>query len=207
MPTLIGWSKSGSRFALAEEIEDTKPDLIADLSHTTGINTNVKVAVPFGINRYHKQGNIGLQFVHGGHSLQEMVIPVIQLEIKKNRKEMPPVEFEIIGGLNKITSGTLKVTLIQKMAVSNSYKSISVDFGVYSPENELVSNEETVVFDKTSDNPTDRIDNILITLTAKANNLTYGYLRAYESKDEKRINSVQGLNENVAISINNELDF
>jgi hypothetical protein len=36
-----------------------------------------KIAIPRAINRYHKQGNIGIQFVHGGASIQELITPVL----------------------------------------------------------------------------------------------------------------------------------
>jgi hypothetical protein len=34
-----------------------------------------KIAIPRAINRYRKQGNIGIQFVHGGASIQELITP------------------------------------------------------------------------------------------------------------------------------------
>jgi hypothetical protein len=45
-------------------------------------NDNVFVTIPHSVNRYRKQG-VGHQFVHGGGSLQEVVVPVIESSRKR----------------------------------------------------------------------------------------------------------------------------
>src|SRR5690606_11851568 len=41
------------------------------------IKSDAFVLIPDGVNRYHRQG-AGTRFVHGGGSLQELVVPVIE---------------------------------------------------------------------------------------------------------------------------------
>ena len=53
-------------------------------SATTIFKDDLFVTIPFSVNRYKKQG-VGHQFVHGGGSLQELVVPLIQSSRKREK--------------------------------------------------------------------------------------------------------------------------
>jgi uncharacterized protein (TIGR02687 family) len=76
-----------------------------------GINSDVDVLIPKGINRLRVKG-AGSRFVHGGSSLQEIIVPV--LDVTKKRKDTTSqVDVEIIKSTDKITTNILAVTFIQ----------------------------------------------------------------------------------------------
>ena len=54
------------------------------LSKTTKFQEDLFVTIPKSINRYRKQG-VGHQFVHGGGSLQELIVPVIESSRKRSQ--------------------------------------------------------------------------------------------------------------------------
>ena len=56
-----------------------------NLSDSSNIESDLKVVIPKAINRYKRQGS-GAHFVHGGASLQEMIIPLI--ESTRKRKDI-----------------------------------------------------------------------------------------------------------------------
>ena len=65
LPSTKGFSREHVRFVVAEEFEGAVDGYQMDLRNTTNLDTDLKVLVPRATNRYHIQGNIGLQFVHG----------------------------------------------------------------------------------------------------------------------------------------------
>jgi uncharacterized protein (TIGR02687 family) len=82
-----------------------------------GLNSDVDVLIPKSINRLRIKG-AGSRFVHGGASLQEIVIPV--LDVSKKRKDTTrQVDVEIIKSTDKITTNIIAITFIQKELVSD----------------------------------------------------------------------------------------
>lgn len=77
-----------------------------------GLAGEVEVQIPKSINRLRLKGS-GSRFVHGGASLQEVVIPVLKIN-KKRQSDVTAVEVDILRGASSvITSGQLAVTLCQ----------------------------------------------------------------------------------------------
>ncbi len=64
MPKGKGYSKDNSRFVISEAFEGKPDGYVLDMKNTTNIDTDLKIAIPRAINRFRKQGNIGVQFVH-----------------------------------------------------------------------------------------------------------------------------------------------
>jgi hypothetical protein len=98
----------------------------------------------------------GSRFVHGGASLQEIVIPVIRVG-KQREADVGQVEVQIlVSGRNLISSGQTAVTLYQVQPVSEKMRPREVLAGIYATEGTLISDEYTLVFDFSSDNPRER---------------------------------------------------
>ncbi|WP_333620783.1 BREX-1 system phosphatase PglZ type A [Sphingobacterium multivorum] len=198
LPKAKGYSRDHVRFVVADEFEGKVDGYQMNLRDTSNIETNLKVAVPRAINRYRKQGNVGVQFVHGGASLQELLIPVIKFY--KHKKEIHQlVTFKRIDQTDKITSGSLKVTLIQDQPVSNEYKSSELIFGIYADSGELLTNEAELHLNSTSSNPKERLFEVILSLNSQGSKANFGYLKAFEKKDKTRLNSL-GLNDLIKIS-------
>lgn len=70
-----------NRFSVLKK--DIKTDsYIFDLSKASNTKTDYKITIPKAINRYKRQGH-GVHYVHGGASLQEMVVPLIESSRKR----------------------------------------------------------------------------------------------------------------------------
>lgn len=198
MPKIKGYGRDHVRFVVAEDFEGVIDGYQFDLKATTNIDTDLKVAIPRAINRYRKQGNVGVQFVHGGASLQELITPVIKFY--KHKKELQQtVGFHRVDRTDKITSGSMKVILIQDQAVSNELKRAELVFGLYSDTGELLSKEVELVLNSVSNNPKERLYEFIITLNSLGSKSSFGYLKAYEKRDTSRLNPVV-LNDLIKIS-------
>jgi uncharacterized protein (TIGR02687 family) len=81
-----------------------------------GINSDIDVLVTKSINRLRIKG-AGSRFIHGGASLQEIVIPLIKIT-KTRQDTTSQVDIDIIKSTDRITTNILAVSFIQTNAVS-----------------------------------------------------------------------------------------
>jgi uncharacterized protein (TIGR02687 family) len=132
-----------------------------------GLAGDVEVQIPKSINRLRLKGS-GSRFVHGGASLQEVVIPVLRIN-KKRQSDVSVVEVDILRGASSvITSGQLAVTLYQAQPVTDKVKLRTLRAGIYTESGELISDSHDLVFDLISENPRERELNVRFVLTRKA---------------------------------------
>ncbi|AJY71186.1 alkaline phosphatase [Geobacter sulfurreducens] len=132
-----------------------------------GLAGEVEVLIPKSINRLRLKGS-GSRFVHGGASLQEVVIPVLKIN-KKRQSDVSAVEVDILRGASSvITSGQLAVTLYQAGPVTDKIQSRVLRAGIYTEAGDLISDSHDLTFDLTSDNPRERELQVRFVLTRKA---------------------------------------
>lgn len=132
-----------------------------------GLTGTLMVQIPKSINRLRLKGS-GSRFVHGGATLQEVVIPVIRIN-KKRQSDVGRVEVEFIGGGGKtITTGQLAVVLYQTEAVTEKLQSRRLRAGLFTLDGELVSDQHELLFDFSSGNPRERELPVRFILSRKA---------------------------------------
>lgn len=132
-----------------------------------GLGGSLEVQIPKSINRLRLQGS-GSRFVHGGATLQEVVIPVLKVN-KKRQSDVSRVEVELIsGGSKTITTGQLAVTLYQVQAVTDKLQSRRLRAGIYNQQGELISDSHELLFDLAADSPRDREVPLRFLLSRKA---------------------------------------
>lgn len=116
------------------------------LRNVSGINSDVMVAVPVGTNRFKVQGG-EYNFVHGGASLQEVIVPVVHSTLKRvdvKRK----VDITLLTRNLSIVSSRLKVQILQNEAVSADIKAREIVAAIYCNE-EKVTNDLFLTIDST----------------------------------------------------------
>lgn len=132
-----------------------------------GLTGTLMVQIPKSINRLRLKGS-GSRFVHGGATLQEVVIPVIRIN-KKRQSDVGRVDVEFIGGGGKtITTGQLAVVLYQTEAVTEKLQSRRLRAGLFTLDGELVSDQHELLFDFSSANPRERELSVRFILSRKA---------------------------------------
>lgn len=120
-----------------------------------GLVGSVEVQIPKSINRLRLKGS-GSRFVHGGATLQEVVIPVISVN-KKRQSDVERVEVELIGGGGKtITTGQLAVVLYQTEPVTEKRQPRRLRAGLFTLAGESISDTHDLTFDLSSENPRER---------------------------------------------------
>ena len=133
-----------------------------------GLVGNVEVQIPKSINRLRLKGS-GSRFVHGGASLQEVVIPVLKIN-KKRQSDVSKVEVNIVGpdANSVITSGQLAVRLYQTKPVTDKVQPRNLRAGIYTEAGNLISDCHDLNFDRKADNSREREVQIRFVLTRKA---------------------------------------
>jgi len=128
---------------------------------------DMEVQIPKSINRLRLKGS-GSRFVHGGASLQELVIPVLKIN-KKRQSDISSVGIDILrAGTSVITSGQLSVAFYQTEAVTGKMRARVLRAGIYTKDGQLISDSHDLPFDLTSENPREREVQIRFLMSRKA---------------------------------------
>jgi uncharacterized protein (TIGR02687 family) len=154
------------RFVLGKNLQE-HPSLKKFTASELGLSGDVEVQIPKSINRLRLRGS-GSRFVHGGASLQEVVIPVVKIN-KKRYSDVSAVEVEILrGGSSVITAGQVAVVFYQAQPATDKVQPRMLRAGIYTEAGELISDVHDLAFDLASENPRDREFPVRFILTAKA---------------------------------------
>lgn len=154
------------RFVLGKGLKPS-PALHSFTSSQLGLSGHIEVQLPKSINRLRLKGS-GSRFVHGGASLQEVVLPVLKIN-KKRQSDITAVEIEILRGTTSvITSGQLAVTLYQSGPVTDKIQPRVLRAGIYTESGDLISDSHDLTFDLTSENSRERELQVRFVLTRKA---------------------------------------
>ena len=142
------------RFVIGRGLEPT-PGMKKFSSANLGLAGDLDVLIPNSINRLRVKG-AGSRFVHGGASLQEIVVPVLRVG-KQREADVNQVEVQIIvSGRSQITSGQMAVMFYQAQPVSEKVQARELVAGIYALDGTLISDEHILQFDFTSENTRER---------------------------------------------------
>lgn len=135
-------TKYNRRFVLGQNL-NTHPCVKKFSFEQLGLSGTGEALIPKSVNKLRLQG-AGNRFVHGGASLQEIVVPVV-LFSKKRKDDVETVEVDIVKSFSRISSNQITLTLWQKTPVGDKLLPRTLYAGFYAGD-ELVSNEDQIVF-------------------------------------------------------------
>lgn len=141
------------RFLLTDDKTDIPGTKCLSLEYIN--NEDIYVTVPKGVDIFKLNGG-GLNYVHGGLSLEEVIVPVIEVKSKKGGKNQRTVNLDLIGSNNKITNYETMLTFFQKENVSKTV--LPLEASIYFEDNDenKISNEVIIFADKNSEYSQDR---------------------------------------------------
>lgn len=132
-----------------------------------GLVGDMEVLIPKSIHRLRRKGS-GSRFVHGGASLQEVVIPLLHVS-KKRESDVTLVGVELIGGGGRvITTGQLGVLLYQREPVTEKVQPRTLRVGLYTLDGKPVSDQHELLFDHQSANAREREVQVRLLLSRDA---------------------------------------
>jgi uncharacterized protein (TIGR02687 family) len=132
-----------------------------------GLDGDSEMLIPKSINRLRIKG-AGSRYVHGGASLQEVVIPVLKIK-KRRESDVSQVNVDILRGASSvITSGQLSVTFYQTEPATDKVQPRRLRAGIYTQDGVLISDRHELLFDLPSENPREREMPVRFILTQMA---------------------------------------
>ena len=111
------------------------------MSDVLGSNDTRCITVPVASNIFKAAGG-GQNFVHGGSSPQEILIPVVQVKTIRGYRESQNVKISLISMLPKTTSLLINLDFVQQEAISDVIKPTTYKIAFIDESGETISNEE-----------------------------------------------------------------
>lgn len=118
------------------------------LGYLLGNRDDKIVSFPCSTSVFKTPGSGGQNYVHGGSSPQEMLIPVLDAKMEKGHMETRTVQITLVSLVQKITNLITTLDFIQSDAVSDVVKGTTFRLYFISEDNEKISNENIYVADK-----------------------------------------------------------
>src|ERR1035437_4186703 len=172
--------ESSPRFVITKTSGKKFPGYKVPLGRTSLMKGDYNVLIPLSVNRIMKPGG-RYQFVHGGGSLQELIVPIIDSSRKRQEIEAKVNPILVTKKLT-IISNTLKIQLLQERKISKNEKERKVIVGLYN-ETDLVSNKAEIDLNAVSDLPSERSFYVNLVTTAKASGKTLLRLKIFDIDD------------------------
>ncbi|WP_296892948.1 BREX-1 system phosphatase PglZ type A [uncultured Methanobrevibacter sp.] len=144
--------KRHKRFIISEEPLDIEGAVSIPMNY---LNMGLYANVPIGADVFKAQG-AGLNFVHGGASLEECIIPLLEVKASKDSNKRPKVDLQLISTNNKITNYDVMLTFFQKENISQDVKSRQVSIYFVDDDNNKISSDVIIFANKNSDSAEDR---------------------------------------------------
>lgn len=127
-------------------------------------------------------------YVHGGASPQEMIIPVIDVKVEKGRMETTNAEIALVTMVGKITNLVTYLNFIQTEAVSDVVKSTRYRVAFESEDGVVVSNEHFHMADNREEDASKRISRVKFELQNRQYDRAKPYyLVAYDTQTNREL--------------------
>lgn len=144
------------RFIISEKSLKYNGVSSVDMGYVLGNDDNKNIYFPVTDNVFKVSGG-GQNYVHGGSSPQEMLIPVIDIKMERGHIETKPAEIALVSMVQKITNLITTMDFIQSEPVSDIVKSATYRIFFVSDDNEKISNDNIYIADNRDTNPQNRI--------------------------------------------------
>lgn len=150
-------SYENRRFILTDKDESIEGTLTFKMNYLLGPETELKCITPKGVNRFEIKGP-GANYVHGGASLQEMVIPVIRFknERGKTAKDIQKVKVTLTSLTRKITNTITYLEFFQTEKIADKRVPCRLKIYFEDEDGNRISNESIIIADIKSDDPNQR---------------------------------------------------
>ena len=153
------------RFVLGRQISPA-PSVKVFRSAALALGGDWMVAFPLSLGRFPLQGS-GKRYVHGGITLQEVVLPVVKIH-KARADDTGQVEVELLRVPAKITTGQLSISLFQDRPALGKTLPLTLRVGIFAKDGTVLSEIKSVAFDSKDAEARQRETTLLLVLSHAA---------------------------------------
>ena len=158
-------TEASKRYVLTDDQSMEIPYTV-EFNLTGVLGGNYKIITPYGYDLFKTQGS-GLQYVHGGSSLQETIVPVIhigELSAAKGKEDVTPVGVRLKSITRKITNRSFTLEFEQYEKVEDRKQAITCETYLIDEDGNKVSGEYRFVAASDSDDADSRSTKIRFNL-------------------------------------------
>lgn len=175
------------RFIVSEKAIQEDGICSMPMGRFLGNDDSKVVSFPLSSNVFKVSGG-GQNYVHGGSSPQEMIVPVLDVKTEKGHKDTRTVQIALVSMVQKITNLITSLDFIQTEPISDVVKGTSYKIFFIAEDNEKISNENIYVADRKDTEPQKRIFRLRFNFKNKQYDKTKRYyLVAYDEKNDLEI--------------------
>ena len=174
------------RFVLSTKPLEMEGTVTFGMEYLLGSDTRLKYISPRGANRFRVQG-AGANYVHGGTSLQEIVIPVIKFKndrSKDRKNEVRKVDVKLTSITRKITNTISYLEFFQTEKIEDKRVPLRLKVYFVDEENNRISNENIIIADSKSEAYEDRSFREKFVLKNRKYDKTRKYYLVMEDEEE-----------------------
>lgn len=155
-PKGAGSNRFGRRYLLTDAGVDAEGTVSVPLGTMFQNEDRRVVTCPMGADIFKAPGN-GLNYVHGGSSPQEMLVPLIEVKTDRSFKETTTAQIALVSLTTKITNLITSLDFVQTEAVSDVVKETTYRIYFVDENGEKISNEHLYIADKKDENTANRV--------------------------------------------------
>jgi len=155
-----GAIKTNRRFVIGKGLSSSTCVSLYD-AKKIGLQSDNLFAIAKSINKIRVQGG-GNRFVHGGATLQEIVLPLLKVNIGKGKQEIKEVDVQI-SPIRHITTNSVNILFYQTTPVDEKTKPLTLKIAFESKDGKVLSDEAKWTFDSDEQYDTNRQKHIKLT--------------------------------------------
>ena len=156
------WIFRNRRFAIGKEIDSAPKTKIFNASQLN-LPGEWACAFPTSLGRFPIQGS-GKRYVHGGFTLQEVVVPVVHIH-KARVDDTGRVDVEFMRVPNKITTGQVALSIFQEKPVTAKLLPRDLRVGVFAKDGTAISEIKTLKCDEPDEDARKREFSVVLVLS------------------------------------------
>lgn len=141
------------------------------------------VTVPLGVDIFKAPGN-GNNYVHGGSSLEECIVPVLSVKADRGANRASTVGLQLSSSNNRVTNYEIILTFIQQENISSGIAPLEAKIYFVDENNQKISNEVLIHANVNSENSEDREFKEKFTLSRKTYSKSKNYYLVITDNDQ-----------------------
>ena len=200
---------TNKRFLIFDQDVDLAGTINLRLDYIFGKDCGLTLTVPRGDNRFKTPGG-GQNFVHGGTSLQEIVIPLIKYRNDRRKDEsmlISKVDIKLTNTTRKITNSLFSLDFFQTEKLIDKKVARTVKLYFTDELGQRISNEQSILADKISEKASERTFKVSFNLKSSNYSKLDKYYLILEDPEEPIKKIYDKIPFNISLGIVNEFDF
>ncbi|MCM1388661.1 MAG: BREX-1 system phosphatase PglZ type A, partial [Bacillus sp. (in: Bacteria)] len=175
---------AGQRYAISKEAINKDGISATTLGTVLGNDDDRVVSYPLASDIF-KVAGAGQNYVHGGCSPQEILVPLVEVKVERGKVETSVVKIALVSLTSKITNLITNLDFVQTEPVSAVVKETTYRIYFISENNEKISNENICIADKKDKDTAKRIFRFRFSFKNKQYDKSQKYyLVAFDDKSE-----------------------